>query len=208
MSRFAAGCTALLALAFVAACAEDSPGGASEVVAPDARIDASASSGGGGSDRDSDGTTGRRFIAMLDDCDPRDPGWDAVGGCVLRRGNVTFAEFVEELDSPLSAAVVGHQAWRNDPQYLVIKAGKSVRVRNDGGRVHTFTRVHEFGGGKVPPPAGLGLNEGLVIAPECPGSKDVPPGESIQLSGLPPGNHRFQCCIHPWMRAMIKVKAD
>jgi plastocyanin len=141
---------------------------------------------------------------MLDDCDPRDvAGWAATGGCALKRGNVTFAEFARELDSPLALAVVGHQAWRNEPSYLVVGEGKTVRVRNDGGRVHTFTKVAAFGGGKVPNPA---LNEGLVTAPECPSSVDVPPGATVRISGLAPGDHRFECCIHPWMRALITVK--
>jgi plastocyanin len=144
---------------------------------------------------------------MLDDCDPQDvAGWERTGGCALRRGNVTFAEFARELDSPLAAAVVGHQAWRNQPSYLVVQQGKSIRVRNDGGRAHTFTEVAAFGGGKVPPPAGAGLNEGLVIAPECPTSIDIAPGASTRLSNLTVGDHRFQCCIHPWMRALITVQ--
>lgn len=203
MTRFRAGWTALVALGFVAACAKDSPSGG-RVVAPDASVDVAgmgASSSGGGSD----GSDGQRYIAMRDDCDPTDPAWDATGGCLLRRGNVRFLEFADELDSPLSTAVVGHQAWRNDPSYLVVKAGKDVRVRNEGGRVHTFTRVAEFGGGKVPNPA---LNKGLAPAPECAASRDIPPGESIRVSGLAPGNHRFECCIHPWMRAIIKVQAN
>jgi hypothetical protein len=33
-------------------------------------------------------------------------------------------------------------------------------------------------------------------------------GTSMTLAPLAPGNHRFQCCIHPWMRAIIKVEAD
>ncbi len=78
-----------------------------------------------------------------------------------------------------------------------------MRVRNAGGRPHTFTEVANFGGGKVPD-----LNEGLEVAPECPGSVDIAPGDSIKVSGLSVGNHRFQCCIHPWMRALIKVKHD
>jgi plastocyanin len=142
-----------------------------------------------------------RHIAMRDDCDPNDPGWDAVGGCALRRGDVSFAEFVRELDSPLAASVVGHQSWRNDPSYLKVKADETIRVRNAGGRPHTFTEVAAFGGGKVP-----FLNEGLVVAPECPGSADVQPGDGTTVSGLAVGNHRFQCCIHPWMRELIKVK--
>jgi len=28
------------------------------------------------------------------------------------------------------------------------------------------------------------------------------------VSGLAEGNHHFQCCIHPWMRAVIKVKRE
>src|SRR5688572_27023268 len=63
---------------------------------------------------DGDGN-GRRHIAMRDDCDPRDAAWNAVGGCTLKRGDVSFAEFNGELDSPLSTAVIGHQAWRTDP---------------------------------------------------------------------------------------------
>jgi plastocyanin len=201
MARFRGGCTALLALTFVAACAKDSPSG-EQLVAPDANAGAAALGGASSSDNDSDGSSGRRFIAIRDDCDPRDPAWAPTGGCALRRGNVTFAEFARELDSPLALAVIGHQAWRNDPPYLVVEAGKTIRVRNEGGRVHTFTKVAAFGGGKVPNPA---LNEGLVTAPECPTSVDIPPGGSVRISGLAPGDHRFECCIHPWMRALITV---
>jgi len=153
------------------------------------------------SDEDSSG----RQIAIRDDCDPRDPAWNAVGGCALKRGDVSFGEFFDELDSPLApTSVVGHQSWRNDPSYLKVRAGKSVRVRNEGGRPHTFTKVAEFGGGKVPAPA---LNKGLVTAPECPGSVNIPAGGRTTVSGLAVGNHRFQCCIHPFMRALVKVQA-
>jgi plastocyanin len=89
----------------------------------------------------------------------------------------------------------------------VVEVGKTIRVKNEGGRDHTFTEVAAFGGGKVPPP-GAGLNEGLVTAPECPTSINIPPGGSARVSNLASGDHRFQCCIHPWMRALITVKAD
>jgi hypothetical protein len=203
MTRFRAGRSALLALGFVVACAKDSSTG-DGVLAPDAVVDGAASEAAGPSGN-GNGETGPQYIAIRDDCDPNDPAWNATGGCLLRRGNVRFLEFADELDSPLSpTTVVGHQAWRNDPSYLVITEGKTVRVSNEGGRVHTFTRVAEFGGGKVPNPA---LNKGLLPAPECPTSVDIPPGESIRVSGLARGNHRFECCIHPWMRAIIKVQA-
>jgi len=99
--------------------------------------------------------------------------------------------------------VIGHQAWRNDPPYLKIREGQTVRVRNRGGRAHTFTEVANFGGGKIPNP---GLNKGLVTAPECPASTNLAPGASTTVENLAAGNHRFQCCIHPWMRAIVKVK--
>src|SRR5262245_47421856 len=105
-------------------------------------------------------------IAIEDDCDPNDPGWNTVpgNGCRQKKGDVSLAEFAGENDSPLSLAVIGHQAWRNDPSYLNVRTGTTVRVKNDGGRIHTFTEVAAFGGGKSPNPA---LNEGLTTAPAC-----------------------------------------
>jgi plastocyanin len=144
-----------------------------------------------------------RKIAMRDDCDPDDPAWTPTGGCTLRGGDVDLAEFNGELVSPLSLSTIGHQAWRNDPSYLKIETGESVRVSNRGGRVHTFTEVANFGGGRVPP-----LNVGLAPAPECATAVNVPPGQRIELKQLAPGNHRFQCCIHPWMRALVKVQTE
>jgi hypothetical protein len=37
---------------------------------------------------------------------------------------------------------------------------------------------------------------------------DLAPGARTGVTGLSVGNHHFQCCIHPWMRAVIKVKPD
>jgi plastocyanin len=141
-------------------------------------------------------------VVMRDDCDPDDPAWAPVG-CALRDGDVTFAEFNGELSSPLSLSVIGHQAWRNDPSYLKIETDDEVRVRNRGGRPHTFTKVAQFGGGRIPP-----LNQGLIPAPECATAPAVPPGGSTEITGLAAGNHRFQCCFHPWMRAIVKVQPE
>lgn len=148
-------------------------------------------------DRNDDGNE----IALLDDCDPRDPTWAPTGGCKLAKGDVTRAEFNAFLNSPLSLSVVGHQAWTIEPTYLKAQPNATVKVTNRGGRGHTFTEVTNFGGGRVPP-----LNQGLLPAKECATSSDVAPGASIAVNGLSVGNHRFQCCIHPWMRAVIKVK--
>ena len=145
-------------------------------------------------------------IAVLDACDPTDPGWTATGGCTLAGGTVTVDEFDRLLFSPLSLSTVGHPAWRMEPAYALIAGGGPLDVTNDGGRFHTFTPVAQFGGGRVPP-----LNQGLTMAPECalpPGGVDpwgLLPGGSLQITNLRPGNNRYMCCIHPWMRALVKV---
>jgi plastocyanin len=167
----------------------------------------------GGASRSSSGGLGgpndrgpKRYIAVLDDCDPNDPEWAPTGGCVRKDGAVTFAEFNAFLPSPLSLSTVGHPAWRNEPSYVKIEPGQSVRVTNEGGRLHTFTQVANFGGGRVPP-----LNIGLTPAPECLSPNpdaELPPGATLEVDGLGLGTHKFQCCIHPWMRGAIKVLPD
>lgn len=155
--------------------------------------------------RGSDDETG---IEVYDDCDPNDPGWAPTGGCTLTGGKVSLEEFNLLLASPLSLSVVGHPAWRNEPSYLRVGSGETVPVENEGGRFHTFTRVARFGGGRVPP-----LNQGLTMAPECalaPGAVDpngLAPGATLNAAGLKLGINRYMCCIHPWMRALIKVGA-
>jgi len=151
---------------------------------------------------------GNRRILVLDDCDPTDPGWAPTGGCALKRGHVNVAEFDKLLVSTLSEAVIGHPAWRNEPSYIKIGDRQTVHVSNQGGRLHTFTEVAAFGGGVIPP-----LNIGLTPAPECKplGSPDpsaLPPGASLRVSNLSEGTHLYMCCIHPWMRAAIKVRAQ
>jgi plastocyanin len=198
MTRSLAGGVAALTLALVAACGTD-PASIAGQEASKITADGAATASRSGNDDDDHGAA---KIAMRDDCDPTDAGWAPTGGCLLRRGNVRLAEFNAELVSPLITSTVGHMAWRNDPTYLVLQAGRTVRVTNEGGRAHTFTEVAKFGGGRVPP-----LNVGMIPAPECATAVNIAPGASAQVSGLAVGNHHFQCCIHPWMRELIKVKA-
>jgi plastocyanin len=145
-------------------------------------------------------------ITVLDACDPNDPGWGPTGGCFLRGGTVSLAEFGSLLFSvPVNGKgggiLVGHPAWRNQPSYLTIRAGKPIQVSNQGGRTHSFTEVANFGGGVVPP-----LNDGLVQAPECSAQVPLTAGNRISVAGLAKGVHQFQCCIHPWMRATVRVE--
>ena len=151
------------------------------------------------SERDDD----NRKIAMRDACDPSDPTWAPTGGCLLRKGDVTNAEFGAYLRSPLSPTLIGHPAWRMEPAYASIESGKRLRVTNTGGRAHTFTEVRDFGGGRVPP-----LNVGLTPAPECATAVNVPPGGSADMPSMSDGVHNFECCIHPWMRATVRVSSE
>ena len=159
----------------------------------------------------SDGGDGKREVVLKDDCDSTDPAWAvpaAQGGCQLEAGDgdVSRAEFGAFLFSPRWVGVIGHPSWRFDPGYLMIEAGKKLKVVNEGGRVHTFTEVAVFGGGRVP-----GLNGGSAQAPECVApsvTKDLRTGDKDVVEDLSEGNHRFMCCIHPWMRTLVKVTPE
>jgi hypothetical protein len=150
-----------------------------------------------------------RKIELYDNCDPGDPGWAGIGGCDLdpTEGDVSLAEFGQLLLSPLALSVVGHPSWRIEPSYMSVDLRKSLRIINEGGREHTFTEVADFGGGRI-----AGLSSGLTPAPECqiaPGAVDptlVGPEQSLEVGGLDPGLHKFQCCFHPWMRAAVRVE--
>ena len=152
-------------------------------------------------------------IAMRDNCDPTTfnaavgPGTCAATPHQL---DTTFAEFIGLLFSPLATNVIGHPAWQFAPGYISIKAGQIVRVTNAGGEDHTFTEVTAFGGGFVPPLNGVGGPAGtvpLVEADACIASPGIiAPGNTVPIAGLTPGVHKFQCCIHPWMRAVVDVE--
>jgi len=153
-------------------------------------------------------------ITIMDNCAENDPAYGGFGGCPQGapfpgsnsyHGDVSLAEFFALFSSPLApnGQVIGHPSWRNEPSYISIRAGQKVRVTNLGGREHTFTEVANLGGGFV----GL-LNGALLTAPECanPGQLTfLPYKDSQTLTGLTPGLHQYQCCIHPWMRAAVRV---
>jgi plastocyanin len=161
-----------------------------------------------------DDTNGPR-IQVLDECLPGDEGWNPTGGCTLRRteGDVSFAEFgmlvtaptLPTNTTPAGLALVGHPAWRNEPSHITVKEGKELLIVNNGGRGHTFTKVTRFGGGFV-----TQLNVGQAPAPGCEPQNAIPlpPGgrQTIGSDVLTPGLNRFQCCIHPWMRATVRVE--
>lgn len=145
-------------------------------------------------------------VALMDTCDPNT---FPAGLCAVlaRPGDTTFTEFLGLLFSPLSPTVIGHPAWRFEPSYLDVRQQQTLRVTNNGGEGHTFTEVAAFGGGTVPLLNGVNGPAGttpLTLAPECPAAAVLAPGDTAAIK-LSPGAHNFQCCIHPWMRAVIDV---
>jgi len=147
--------------------------------------------------RYSAGTTkGPRKIALLDDCSQASV-WN--GGCSLPGGTVTIEQFAADFPK-------GHASWRNEPSYLKIDPNKNVKISNEGGRPHTFTRVAAYGAGIVP----QANWPGEPIAPECLNSATrlaslLAGGESMVIEDLEPGIHKYMCCFHPWMVAEIRV---
>ncbi|HEV2834550.1 MAG TPA: hypothetical protein VGW58_04480 [Pyrinomonadaceae bacterium] len=149
---------------------------------------------------------GDKKFRLLDDCDPVTFNAVLGDGACVGNGHTTFDEFIAEL-----AATQDAHAWRNQPSQALLNVGRPTLIENVGGEVHTFTPVAEFGGGFVNELNGISGNP--VPAPEClnfgsivfipPGG--VEEGPTAGSAGLEVGSHKFQCCIHPWMRTVIDV---
>ena len=149
---------------------------------------------------------GDKKFRMYDDCEPTSFNAVLGDGACVGNGHTTFDEFIAEL-----AATQDAHKWRNQPVQAQLNIGRPTIIENRGGEDHTFTEVAEFGGGFVDELNGISGNP--VPAPEClnfgsivsihPGG--VEQGPTAGSSDLPVGSHRFQCCIHPWMRTVIDV---
>jgi hypothetical protein len=115
-----------------------------------------------------------------------------------------------------------HGAWRFHSDDVKVKAGEPVQVRlGRGGEFHTFTKVARFGPGCVDV-----LNAPIFgspdLGPECapvdtPGGPVPAPfvfdgiptdGSTVQIPAakLTRGTNRFECMIHPWMKAKVTVE--
>ncbi len=146
-------------------------------------------------------------VVTLDECDPAT--FNAALGPDFCR-NVTLGAFTKLSDLFAKAAAgTPDPSWDFEPDAVNIKKGTTLVVADEGGEPHTFTEVAEFGGGFIP-----GLNAGEATVPECAGGFSnvavartrILQGSQIQITGLSKGEHRFQCCIHPWMRMKVEVK--
>lgn len=149
---------------------------------------------------------GDKKIRLYDDCDPATFNAVLGDGACVGNGHTTFDEFIGELEDTQDA-----HAWRNQPIATKLNIGRPTFIENRGGEVHTFTPVAAFGGGFVnelngisgnPVPAPECLNFGTIVFIPPGGTEEGPTAGSPQL---PVGTHKFQCCIHPWMRTIIEV---
>ena len=146
-------------------------------------------------------------IVALDECDPS--SFNAAIGPDFCK-NVALGAATQFSDL-FAKAAAGHPYpnWDFEPDALQIKKGTTLVVVDQGGEPHTFTEVARFGGGFIPD-----LNAGEDTVPECAGGfKNIDvaktrilQGSAVNITGLSKGEHLFQCCIHPWMRAKVKVK--
>ena len=143
----------------------------------------------------------QHVVTLFDACDPETFNAALGEGACTRSGGVRFDTFLEQLGRHHSIG-----AWHFAPANVTMKVGELLVATNRGGETHTFTEVDEFGGGFVPELNRLtGLTE---VAPECAalaGRGMIAPGNSSSEEEEEAGVEKYQCCIHPWMRAEVRI---
>jgi hypothetical protein len=161
--------------------------------------------------------SGDRQIKVYDDCDPASFNAVIGPGTCVGKGQTTFQAFLAEFQK---TGKVQKWFFQHDRVELSADKARQFVVTNLGGEVHTFTRVARFGGGFVP----LLNKPGQTVAPECgPGPAPAPaaaatilaPGQTLTAAdfaragqGPMPGTNLYQCCIHPWMQAVVTVQSS
>ena len=149
-------------------------------------------------------------IVAHDACDPISFN-DMFGeGTCVKEGHVTLDNFIAQLQSTHVA-----KGWSFTPAQLTARLGVDLLGNNIGGETHTFTPVKAFGGGFFQPLNDLSDNP--VPAPECltldttedlvaAGAKYTIEKEELAEVVDGSGLARVQCCIHPWMRATVRMQ--
>jgi plastocyanin len=161
--------------------------------------------GAGADDGKGEGKGGEsKRVRILDDCDPATFNANLGEGACVGDGETTFDDAGAELQA--TGAV---EDWQFKPGDFHVDQGDHIKAVNKGGEFHTFTEVAAFGGGCVPELNGPGVDP----VPECAdplvfGRTGVVPGGTLHVHALDPGTHKYECLIHPWMRAVVDVRAD
>lgn len=168
--------------------------------APSALTNAQAVTVGGPAQLAAQGAS-QHVVTLFDACDPETFNAALGAGTCTRAGGVRFDSFVDQLGKHHSIG-----AWHFAPPEVMMRVGEMLVATNRGGETHTFTEVEEFGGGIVPL---LNQLTGLTtVAPECnqlAGSDFLAPGASSRETEEDAGVEKYQCCIHPWMRAEVRI---
>ncbi|MGH7604317.1 MAG: cupredoxin domain-containing protein [Gemmatimonadaceae bacterium] len=151
---------------------------------------------------DSSGPKANATVSVQDECDPATFNAALGAGSCSRQGNVSFASFNNELQATQKVAT-----WQFVPTALTIHVGQSIAAMNNGGEMHSFTEVAQFGGGIVP-----SLNQASGNSTETPECAALPAVDLIAAgqtfvtdAATTVGTKNYQCCIHPWMRATVTV---
>ena len=195
---FARVAIAAPALAFLAACSDtNAPTEAGHVAHVNAKLDLDQGPDHAGA------------FAAHDACDPLTFNGAFGDGTCVKEGHVTLDNFISQLQDTHVA-----NGWSFTPAQLTARFGVDLLGNNIGGETHTFTPVKAFGGGFFEPLNVLTGN--LVPAPECltldeddkvaAGAKYTIEKEELAEVVDASGIARVQCCIHPWMRATVRMQ--
>ena len=198
-TRGLAGIAGLTA-AFVVGCSDSSksPAGPSAI----SSLGTPATAAGSAQSATLGGGRTQSVIDLNDACDPESFNAAIGPGTCVRNGGVSFGNFLDLLSRHHSVG-----AWHMTPPQTHLGVGDLLIAVNKGGETHTFTEVDEFGGGIVPD---LNQRMGLTtVAPECdPRTLTfIPSGGSTSEVTDEEGVEKYQCCIHPWMRAEVHIGA-
>jgi len=185
----------LLAAALIVGCGRGSgpslPAGPSSAVSPASSASLFTSKAG----------KSIRTISIFDACDPETFNARLGDGACIRSGGMKFDTFFAILSRQ---HFVG--PWHFAPDHISIGEGETFAAMNGGGETHTFTEVEEYGGGisqEINDAGGFGAE-----IPECqalhPGDF-LHPGDTFEDTPDEKGVEKYQCCIHPWMRAEIHI---
>jgi hypothetical protein len=143
-----------------------------------------------------------KSITLFDGCDPEtfnDPVTGVGPGTCLRPGGVRFQSFLDQVRDHHSVG-----AWHMAPGQAIIQLGDALEALNQGGEVHTFTEVENFGGGFFQPLNDLG-GFGAPVTECLQNPQLLHPGDKFHEITDEVGVEKYQCCIHPWMRAVIQI---
>ena len=188
MNRLRFSCTIVLMPVLLVAC-----GDATRATDPSAAAQLESKSLVGGLERQ---------VQMMDACEPESFNAAIGPGTCSREGGVTFANFLSLLGKHQTVG-----AWHFAPSTLNVRVGQELVAINKGGEAHTFTEVAAFGGGIVP--VLNDLSGTPVPAPECLALTPddfVPPGGTHREVVDEAGTELYECCLHPWMRAVVTAR--